>query len=404
MMASRGTGRTFAGALLATLVAVLCVAAPALATTFNYTSFSATAGIDQNGSTTEAGSSIRLTPNTESQAGSAFHVLKVGVGELHTRFSFRMANCTFCRADGLTFTLQNDPAGSGALGGIGGGMGYLGILPSVSVEFDTYWNGWDPSEPDDNHVAIHTDGNVFQSEPGAFATPSFDLYGGQRFAWIDYESGVMRVYVATGSSKPATPLLTHTIDLASELGAPTAYAGFTAATGSATESHDIDSWTLSDDGPRGFATARGTLAGAPGAATFSAIVDCDAASSTRPYISEWNPGTGVKRFSKLFVVASQCVDNPAGYDSPAGFNEVRGFAAGNVTGPGYTGPSYAEYEYIDGGPGAHPNDRARQTITDRPHGGQPAIVLWSGPLQPPGPFNGSPGGVWTQPPAGGGAT
>jgi gliding motility-associated-like protein len=71
-------------------------------------------------------------------------------------------------ADGIAFVLQ--PQSSNA-GGLGGGIGYEGISPSISIEFDTYYNsGSDPLTND--HVAIIKNGQPFLLIPHSeFITP-----------------------------------------------------------------------------------------------------------------------------------------------------------------------------------------------------------------------------------------
>ncbi|MBL4592514.1 MAG: T9SS type A sorting domain-containing protein [Flavobacteriales bacterium] len=49
-------------------------------------------------------------------------------------------------ADGITFVIQNDPAGLSAAGGAGGSMGSSGITNSLIVEIDTYLNSEDRSD------------------------------------------------------------------------------------------------------------------------------------------------------------------------------------------------------------------------------------------------------------------
>ena len=58
-------------------------------------------------------------------------------------------------ADGIAFVLQ--PLSSDQ-GSSGGGIGYLGIKPSVAVEFDTY--KWNTNDPDGDHAAVVYDGET----------------------------------------------------------------------------------------------------------------------------------------------------------------------------------------------------------------------------------------------------
>lgn len=58
-------------------------------------------------------------------------------------------------ADGIAFVLQ--PLSSTA-GGIGGGIGYQDISPAFAIEFDTYYNPWDPMGND--HIALIKNGQT----------------------------------------------------------------------------------------------------------------------------------------------------------------------------------------------------------------------------------------------------
>jgi hypothetical protein len=66
-------------------------------------------------------------------------------------------------ADGIAFVLQ--PVGTGITGGIGGGLGYFGISPSIAVEYDTYQN----DDPALDHISIQLNGDVNLS--GTLAGP-----------------------------------------------------------------------------------------------------------------------------------------------------------------------------------------------------------------------------------------
>src|SRR5262249_57714419 len=82
-----------------------------------------------------------LTHLQGGEASSIFTTQRVPVtGTFNTSFvmNVRPANQTNS-ADGITFTLQT--AGSSALGGAGGGLGFSGISPSVGIKFDLYSQG-----------------------------------------------------------------------------------------------------------------------------------------------------------------------------------------------------------------------------------------------------------------------
>jgi len=72
-------------------------------------------------------------------------------------------------ADGMALVFKGNS--TAVIGGVGGGLGYEGILQSLIIEFDTYQNNI-PSEglfgdPIFDHVAIQRDGNPFHNNPSA---------------------------------------------------------------------------------------------------------------------------------------------------------------------------------------------------------------------------------------------
>src|SRR6202008_4980270 len=102
---------------------------------------------------------LRLAPNLPNQAGSAFLTSRVDISNpWSVEFTFDMNSCVSCRADGLAFVIQNDPAGANALGTGGGNLGYTGITPSFAVEFDT-WQNTEFADPNNNHVGVLLSGS-----------------------------------------------------------------------------------------------------------------------------------------------------------------------------------------------------------------------------------------------------
>lgn len=207
---------------------------------------------------------LRLTPAVGSEKGSAFWPVQLGDNlSFNTEFAFQLADGAGVGsppgADGITFTLTTAPG----LGNDGGGIGYEGIPASVAVKFDTYHNGGSPnSDPNDNFVAVYTDGNIDTggyipysplnsgTQPQYYEPPTLMKNGDIWYAWIDYNgaSGELDVRLSDGvDSPPATPQLTQFIGLnnTSILGfASPLYAGFTAATGAGWETQDILNWQI----------------------------------------------------------------------------------------------------------------------------------------------------------------
>src|SRR6476661_9201689 len=139
-----------------TLAALALVAAgaaainPASAQSLNYPDFHDVSQLTLNGNAHQNGNKLTLTEATDGQSGSAWSTAQIHLGSqasFSTVFSFEilqhggLPGWGIDGADGLTFTIQNN---SNSVGSSGGGIGYGGIGKSVTVEFDTFQNDWDP--------------------------------------------------------------------------------------------------------------------------------------------------------------------------------------------------------------------------------------------------------------------
>lgn len=209
----------------------------------DYPDFASAAGLVLNGDAAISADVLELTAQIDNQVGSAFYDTAITLdndGSFRSSFSFEIDGGSG-GADGFTFTIQNDPLGSNAIGNSAGLLGFDGISNAVGVEFDTFQNApWDVS---DNHVSI-INGAVSNSLKTLI--PAFDLNdGSQYYAWVEYNGGsdVLAVYLSDTPSKPALALLKATVDLEVVVG-DTAYFGFTAATGPLNNSHKIHSWQM----------------------------------------------------------------------------------------------------------------------------------------------------------------
>lgn len=237
---------------------------PATGQTFSYPNFGSTAGLVLNGSAAPSGVLLRMTPALPSLAGSCWTASPALVaGGFDTTFVFRIGPGSTPGADGFAFVVQNDFAGSSALGDAGGEMGYTNVVAgtpplfgnSLGFEFDTYAN---LGETSPNEISVHANGtgpNQWQESYSiGRASPPFSLADGlPHTVRVLYVPGTLRLFI----DNPATPLLTIAYDIVSggffaDNGAPVsglalsqnaAFVGFTAGTGGLFASHEILSWT-----------------------------------------------------------------------------------------------------------------------------------------------------------------
>jgi hypothetical protein len=145
----------------------------------------------------------------------------------------------------LVFVLQTN---SNSVGSLGGGIGYSGVPNSVGIEFDTWFNGSGFGDPDGNHVAINTEGDL-NPNFGVASVPTRMNDGDLWYAWVDYNGGTneLEVRLDDSSTRPVAPLLSAVLDLPTILGSTNAFVGFTSGTGSAYGDHDIESWVFRDN-------------------------------------------------------------------------------------------------------------------------------------------------------------
>ena len=127
------------------------------------------------------------------------------------------------QADGMAFVLQNSDAGSSALGGGGGALGYNGIQPSVAVLFNIYTN--------DNNAGFSFRTNGATGAPYEFTTP-VDINSGDPIQVNIHYSGSTLSLTFSNMVNAATFKTNMMVgDLSVPLGSSTAYVGITGATG-----------------------------------------------------------------------------------------------------------------------------------------------------------------------------
>lgn len=252
--------RGAASAALASALAVFCGPSQA-GVVINYANFTGACGTSLTcvGSTAVSSGALRVAPAAIGQSGAGYSTTAITLGAsatFSTTFQFRLTSPGgIAPADGFTFVLAANPTG---LGASGGGIGYLGVPNSVAIEFDTFNNGG--ADLSSNHVAIDTSGvltNTASANPYGVATCDF---GGSSYLqagcmsngdiWsviIGYDGALLTVKVQDGASAAQTLINAFPIDIAALLGTTSAFVGFTSATGSGFENHDILNWQLAND-------------------------------------------------------------------------------------------------------------------------------------------------------------
>lgn len=202
----------------------------------------------KNGDAKIDGTGLQLTRSSGTLYGTAFYKDLITLSphrSFSAYFTFRITDPNCAQgggADGLTFIVQTD---SDSVGSMGGGIGYAGILPSVAVEFDTFKNT-EFGDEDGNHIGISVDGDP---ESKAKVAAPFPLSNGALYhAWVDYDGkqNTMQVRLSATDARPSTPTLSYKVDLESIMGQEV-FVGFTAATGSCWERHEISSFYFHND-------------------------------------------------------------------------------------------------------------------------------------------------------------
>ena len=211
----------------------------------NFTTFSNASGLKLNGNSALTNNVLRLTPNAINRIGSAFLSNSIPISpdtSISTRWVFRNHGAAD-GGEGLTFIIQGN--GNAAIGTGANGLGYGGLGSSIAVEID---NQQSTGDPNTNHIGILTNG-VVTAHVATYA-PGWDLEDGfSHTIWVDYDGPAdqLRVFAAQGNvtQRPASPVLTASINLPAFITGGQAWIGFSAATsGTRTNNHDIESWSV----------------------------------------------------------------------------------------------------------------------------------------------------------------
>ena len=194
-----------------------------------------------NGGATISGSRLRLTDGGITEARSAFLASQVNVQSFTNDFSFQL---TAPSGDGMTFVIQGHKAT--VVGPSGGGLGYgPGILKkSVAVKLDLYNNSGEGI----NSTGEYENG-VSPTIPSVDLTGSgIDLHSGDVMSVHMTYDGITLTWTITDSTVGKSFTTSRAVNIPSIVGGNTAYIGFTGATGGATATQEVITWTFTSGG------------------------------------------------------------------------------------------------------------------------------------------------------------
>ena len=195
-------------------------------------------GFDTTGPTI-ANNTLSLTDNTNLEARSVFATTRQVITRFEAHFQYQATPYASSAGfgDGLTFTIQNAPAGARAVGNSGGGLGYEGITSSVAVElnlFSLYKVG----------TFLGVNGTTGASQGGYLPTGSVSLIAGDPIGVDLFYDGTALRETLTDLTTRASFQTSYAINIAAIVGGTTAYVGFTGGTGLATANQTISNFTM----------------------------------------------------------------------------------------------------------------------------------------------------------------
>ena len=179
----------------------------------------------------EIDSSYLLTEELGNQSGAVWSLETVDLSKgFEVEAKLNLGSLTESGADGIAFVLQ--PLSSNQ-GSSGGGIGYMGISPSLAVEFDTWRNSPDPFEND--HAAVHLNGDIsaYLNEVDLGEIED-GLYHDLLIKWNKSSNTLEVMWDGVLIISYVNDIISNVFD-----GNPNVYYGFTAATGGSVNKQSV---------------------------------------------------------------------------------------------------------------------------------------------------------------------
>jgi len=206
---------------------------------FSLSTFVLNAQYNTIGNTFQDGDCYSLTGAVNWNSGALWHLETMNLNEsFDIWFNLSFGTQDVNGADGIAFVMQ--PI-SNSEGGSGGGMGYVGISPSLAIEMDTHQNT-DWADPTYDHIGIQANGNGNHSTADMLVAPTHIVAGQDNvedgnfyyfhLQW-DATSNNLRCWINCDLR------IDYTADIIADIfgGDPNVFWGFTSATGGLNNAH-----------------------------------------------------------------------------------------------------------------------------------------------------------------------
>jgi gliding motility-associated-like protein len=188
---------------------------------------------------TSVDSCFTLTDDVTNQAGAVWDLNTIDLSSsFDAVFCLTLGTHDVNGADGFAFVMRS-PA-TIQFGNVGGGIGYVGIIPSIAIEYDTWDNGVGVDDIPEDHTGLYMNGN--QAAPLVSSVPlsvgGLNVEDGTfhqtRVVW-DAADHQLDMYF-DGALR-----LSYTGDIVTDIfgGDPNVVWGFTASTGGSTNLQQI---------------------------------------------------------------------------------------------------------------------------------------------------------------------
>jgi fibronectin type 3 domain-containing protein len=201
-----------------------------------------------NGSSQIVGNRLQLTSNSTELRASAYFASPVAIERFSSQFLLQIAPANANAGDGMTFVIHGGPPT--AIGTSGGGLGYgtrafddtPGIQNSLAIKFDIAPN----STEGFSSTGLYLNGAA-PTIPAIDLSPNRIFLGSGRtiLVTVTYDNATLTVQIQDPTTGAFASQSYSNVNIASIVGGPTAYIGFTAATGNGTAQQEILNWVYS---------------------------------------------------------------------------------------------------------------------------------------------------------------